>query len=186
MMNRSLYFFALIPEARFTEKVRCLQEELKAEFALTYSLRLIPHITLQAPFEWQQVDTTVVENCAELISKRIRPMTLKANNFGSFINSVVYINLEHNTELMDLQEWLANTLEGQSCLTSSQRNNDYIPHITLAHRDLDPSQFDEVWEYVNQFKLQETFSIEKLVAFTHQGGKWIEYLSIPMHMNLAK
>jgi len=185
-MNRSLFFFALIPEARFSEKVRALQEELKARFALTYSMRIVPHITLQAPFECQQVDQSKLEICADLISKKIRPMNLKAINFGSFIDSVVYVNLDHNTELMELQEWLANTLEGQSCLTASQRNNDYVPHITLAHRDLDPAQFKEVWDFVNQHQLDETFAIDKLVAFNHEGGKWVEHLSIPLDVALVK
>jgi len=185
-MNRSLFFFALIPEARFSEKVRSLQEELKAKFALTYSMRIIPHITLQAPFECQEVNQSKLEECVDLISNRIKPLRLKSMNFGSFINSVVYINLEKNAELMELQEWLANTLESQSCLTSAQRNNDYVPHITLAHRDLDPTQFAEVWEYINQYPLNESFAVEKLVAFNHDGAKWVEYLSFPLDMEMVK
>lgn len=186
MMNRSLFFFALIPEARFSEKVRALQEELKARFALTYSLRIVPHITLQAPFECQQVDQHKLETCIDLIAKKVRPMKLNAQNFGSFIDSVIYVNIAHNAELMELQEWLANTLEAQSCLSASQRNNDYIPHITLAHRDLDTNLFKEVWDFVNQQLMNETFEIEKLVAFNHEGGKWVEHLSIPLDAALVK
>jgi|GEM_PF-2222753 len=185
-MNRSLFFFALIPEARFSKKVRSLQEELKAKFALSYSMRIVPHITLQAPFQCGEVNQDKLENCVDMITPYIKPLEIKVKNFGSFIDSVVFLNIEHNPQLMELQEWLANTLEAGNCLTASQRNNDYVPHITLAHRDLDTSLFQEVWDFVNQEKIEESFEIEKLVAFKHEEGKWVEHLSIPMNVAITK
>ncbi|MDX5319445.1 MAG: 2'-5' RNA ligase family protein [Bacteroidota bacterium] len=184
-MNHSLFFFALIPEQTFSDKVRAIQEELKSEFGLQYALRLNPHITLQAPFECQVEEYEKLQACAAKIQRKLHPLKLQAMGFGSFIQSVVFVEVEKEASLMKLQQEVANVLETNNCLSAGQRNNDYVPHITLAHRDLDSNIFQEVWKELERKNIKDTFGIEKLQIFKLEDGVWQEFMSMPMDMELA-
>lgn len=179
-MSPHLHFIALIPEKSFSDKIRVLQEELKEKFGLNYAMRIPPHITLQAPFECFESDQIKLNLCIEGIKKEVNPITLTTSDFGSFIESVIYVGLQHSPALIRMQREIVDKLESTGCLAPAQRNNQYLPHITLAHRDLDNLRFPAVWNHVSGKKLNETFSIERLVIYKHEEGRWLEFVSLPM------
>ncbi|MHB1277261.1 MAG: 2'-5' RNA ligase family protein [Bacteroidia bacterium] len=184
-MSPHLYFIALIPEKSFSDKIRVLQEELKEKFGLNYAMRIPPHITLQAPFECRESDQLNLNACIAGIKKEIYPIRLTTASFGSFIESVIYVGLQHSTALIKMQRDIVDNLESAGCLVPAQRNNQYLPHITLAHRDLDNLRFPAVWSHFAGKKLNETFAIERLVIYKHEEGRWLEFISLPMAMELA-
>ncbi len=166
-----MYFLALIPEPSFSDKVRNLQRELREKFGLSYAMRLPPHITLQAPFNCQ-IPERELEGIISHIRDKFRSIKLKASGFDSFINAVVYISMEPNDELLEFQSWLSDYLNSTGCLSLSQGNNDYVPHITLAHRDLDTEHFEEVWKDFESRKIDDEFYVNELVIFRHDQRSW--------------
>lgn len=179
-MSPHLHFIALIPEKSFSDKIRVLQEELKEKFSLNYAMRIPPHITLQAPFECRESDQLNLNTCIEGIKKEISPITLTTADFGSFIESVIYVGLQRSSTLIKKQRDIVDHLETAGCLVPAQRNNQYLPHITLAHRDLDNLRFPAVWSHITEKKINETFAIERLVVYKHEEGRWLEFISLPM------
>lgn len=184
-MNHSLYFFALIPDEAFSAKLSQIQEALKKSFGLKYAMRLPPHITLQAPFECQISDEERLQQVIEEIQANLKPLQLKADGLGSFIHSVVYVKVQEAPELKELQQTISGILECKRCLNPAQRNNDYIPHLTLAHRDLEQKRFDEVWEFASQFELMDAFRILKLQIYKYDENGWTEFHAIPLDPVLA-
>lgn len=162
-----------------------MQEELKEKFGLNYAMRIPPHITLQAPFECRDSDQERLNACIAGIKKEVFPINLTTADYGSFIESVIYVGLQHSPALIKMQRLIVDNLEAEGCLLPAQRNNTYQPHITLAHRDLDNLRFPAVWSHFEGKKLNETFGIERLVIYKHEEGRWLEFLSMPMAMELA-
>ncbi|HCS20701.1 MAG TPA: hypothetical protein DIW47_09110 [Bacteroidetes bacterium] len=184
-MTPHLHFIALIPEKSFSDKIRVLQEELKEKFGLNYAMRVPPHITLQAPFECRESDHVKLNTCIEGIKKEINPIHLTTADFGSFIESVIYVGLQRSSALIKMQKDIVDNLEAAGCLAPAQRNNQYLPHITLAHRDLDNLRFPAVWNHFAGKKLNASFTIERMVIYKHAEGRWLEFISLPMAMELA-
>lgn len=184
-MNPHLHFIALIPEKSFSDKIRVLQEELKDNFGLNYAMRIPPHITLQAPFECRSNDQDKLNACIREMKKELVPVTLTTDNFGSFIESVIYVGLQPSPGLLKMQQAIVDTLESKECLAPAQRNNHYQPHITLAHRDLDNLRFPKVWDHFANKEWKETFAIERLVIYKHEEGRWLEFKSMPLALELV-
>lgn len=184
-MSPHLHFIALIPEKSFSDKIRILQEELKEKFGLNYAMRIPPHITLQSPFECRENDQIRLKTCIDGIKKEINPITLTTADFGSFIESVIYVGLQRSPALNKMQRDIVDNLETAGCLVPAQRNNQYLPHITLAHRDLDNLRFPAVWSHISGKRLHDSFAIERLVIYKHEEGRWLEYISMPMAMELV-
>lgn len=184
-MIPNLYFIALLPEKSFSDKIRLIQEDLKEKFGLKYAMRLPPHITLQSPFECNSQEQEVLVGCTSSIRQKLAPIQLRTSNFGSFIQSVVYAAIEPTEALLAMQQDIVDALEVNGCLAPGQRNNSYIPHITLAHRDLETQRFLEVWKNFDQVTWIESFSIERLVIYKHEEGRWMEFVSMPLTLELV-
>lgn len=167
-----MYFIALIPEKEFSEKVRKLQEGLREEHGISYAMRLPPHITLQAPFQCQPGLEKNLMECMAKFRSEFQGLSLKANNFGSFIQPVIFVSLEKNTCLHALQEEITEELTRAGCLVAAQRNNNYHPHISLAYRDLTPEKHAEIWPSFESRKLEDPFEAKSLVLFKHSGFQW--------------
>ncbi|MBI1222585.1 MAG: hypothetical protein GC180_08280 [Bacteroidetes bacterium] len=184
-MSESLYFFALLPDEPFSSRILQVQEELKAKFGLQYAMRLMPHISIQSPFECKVANDKEMEKIIREISNVLQPLNLEAKGPGFFTQPVIYITIADNPVLMDMQNKISEVLVCSRCMNAAQRNNAYIPHLSLAHRDLEPKRFEEVWNFLSTKDLHGEFSISRLQIFKYTDGSWVNFHSISMQSKLA-
>ncbi len=50
----------------------------------------------------------------------------------------------------------------------------FVPHITIANRDLSPEVFDKAYEYFSHIPYSRNFICDEVAIFTFEDGKWCE------------
>lgn len=167
------FFIALLPPDPVQVKANEVKGIMRDQYASKAAFRSPPHVTLLAPFEWPIDDLprlarTLGEFAA---SQSAAPMTL--DGFGAFAPHVIYINVVKSLRLMAIQPDLLNYLEREIGLVSERdRNRAFVPHLTVAFRDLKPNMFRKAWSVFQHQEIHFDFTVHQLTLLTHTGKLW--------------
>ncbi len=171
-MITNRYFIAWIPEYRIIRKIQHLKEQLRDQFGLKKSLNADPHITLVKPFELPASGLPVLEKALHAFSLGQSPFELKIEGINSFGQHVLFIDVEHTHALPKLREALLVALQESSLFTEVTRDGQFHPHITLATKDLKPSLFYEVRNFVAQKPISEKCIVTNISLLQYQNKRW--------------
>ncbi len=171
MVNKSLYFVAIIPPEPLKKQI----QELKYFFAKKYSTRKSlnspPHITLIPPFDLDMFDENKVKAQLEIFAKTIIPFQIIINGFGSFKPNIIFLKIENCEQLSLLHRQLDEVFH-LDCKTKEKRNKIFSPHITIAFRDLSSTMFLKAWENYATKAFHALFNVENLFLLKHNGKFW--------------
>jgi 2'-5' RNA ligase len=175
-MNKAeehLYFIAIVLPSPILEQVTELKSFVADNFASKAALRSPAHITLQMPFKKSpDKEPLLISFLNDFAQKHVSiPISLK--NYNAFTPRVIYIDVEENQALWQLQKSLQE--QGQSILKLNQstyRNQGFHPHVTIAFRDLKKSMFTMAWEFFKDKSFEATFVAERLALLKHDGTQW--------------
>lgn len=178
MKDISLYFIAVIP----TESLRGLVDELKLEFSKSYhshhALKSPPHITLIPPFNMNKKnEKNLAENLINFASQSDE-FEVAISGFGEFRSRVIYLRILANDILKSFQNLLA-----EKCNTEFdipiKSSKPYLPHMTLAFRDLSPQMFNKAWEKYKLKTFNASFTVDRFFLLRHNGKSWEIAYEIP-------
>lgn len=99
----------------------------------------LPHFSWQGAEEYNQ---DRVEEIVHGLVTRITPFTVVANNLGIFPgrNPVLYLGLAKSRRLLEFHEMIWKAVEPEAMRPNPHyRPDNWIPHITLAYRDVNPN-----------------------------------------------
>jgi 2'-5' RNA ligase len=172
----NLYFLAItLPEA-LSQKIIKIKEDIANRFRSRASLKIMPHITLKAPFRFPEEKHESILNWYSDLPVAVEPFQIELKNFGAFHNKskpVLFINPEPSSSLMSLQKQIRNFY--QESFPSEKVMNyefDYHPHLTIAFRDLQPAVFMEAWEEFKEKDFYGSFEVSHFHLLQHQVNKW--------------
>lgn len=158
------YFIAILPPGKIFEEIEKVKQELHFRYKLKGALRSPAHITLFRPFEWKaEKESELIETLASFSFKRQFLIELK--NFNCFSPRVIYVDVAKNQHLSDLH--LA--LKGHCRRNLHLHNEDedmrgFVPHITVASRDLKKQLFYRLWDY--EFRSRQFYAEFDYSGFT--------------------
>lgn len=150
-------FIALIFDEETKNEINGIKIDLKNKFGVKHSLNVEPHITLYEP-RWIK-DIEKLKEEMELKIKDFGKIALKIEGYNSFEKKVIYIKAIKNSKLLAIYEKVRN-----------MDSLNFIPHITLAHRDI--KNFEELWGYINLKKFEKDIVVEKMAIFSLENSKW--------------
>src|SRR5690349_10736782 len=112
-MSRSenLYFIAIIPPQQIQEIVTEIKQDFAERFKSSKALKVIPHITLKAPFKIPAEKHTEVLRWFASTSITVNSFQQTIKNFGSFVNKrnpVIFIEPVMSESLKTLQRNVIN------------------------------------------------------------------------------
>ncbi len=166
-------FLALLPPADLQEQVTAIKQQFAEQFASRAALRSPPHITLVPPFEWPTAELPALTGSLEAFAKEQAPVAVELCGFGAFPPRVIYIHVEPSPELQQLQ---AKAQQHMSLLLNLQAttapSRPFVPHITVAFRDLRPAQFRAAWPQFKTRLFQGSFLASALTLLLHDGKRW--------------
>jgi len=170
---RKRFFIALLPP----EDVRIRANEIKGimrdRYASKAAFRSPPHVTLLAPFEWPIADLPRLAATLKQFAASQPPVPMTLDGFGAFTPPVIYINVMKRDRLMSIQSQLLDYLETQLGLVSERdRNRSFVPHLTVAFRDLKPAMFRQAWPEFQHQELHFDFIAGQLTLLIHSGNLW--------------
>lgn len=184
--GKGSYFLALIPPSPAYEEALGWKIYFKDQFQCKASLNSPPHLTLHMPFEWKESKERVLINSLETFAKSKNEFSLELNGFGSFPPRVIFINVDENESLNELQNALHQFVKSELNLFNAQyRDLPFHPHLTVAFRDLKKAHFAKAWEEFKDKPFQATFRVNELVLLKHNGRIWEPFRQFPF-MQLTK
>ncbi len=168
--STSLYFIALLPPQEIQDYANGVKQLFAERYNSRHAQKSPPHITLQAPFEWDKESVTVLEQSLLNFANQRPCIPISLSGFAAFPPRVIYINV---VELLTLQADLMNHMMrelGIVDLMAKQRP--YSPHMTVAFKDLTKQNFKAAWPEFERKSVQFEFSANYLTLLIHDGGRW--------------
>ncbi|MEN9230764.1 MAG: 2'-5' RNA ligase family protein [Thermostichus sp. DG02_5_bins_236] len=171
--SKQRLFLALLPPLPLQEQVRALQQEFVDRFSSRAALRSPPHITLVPPFEWPRSEWPALIGSLRVFATSQDSISVELSGFGAFAPHVIYIQVVPSSELQQLQSAVQTLmqplLQPKNPATPSRP---FVPHITLAFRDLTPGNFRAAWPEFQPRRFQAAFEATDLTLLQHDGQQW--------------
>ena len=169
----SLYFIALLPP----QEIQDYANEVKQYFADNYDSKHAqkspPHITLQAPFEWDGDKIADLEECLQQFAIAQNSLPIILDGYNAFPPHVIYIDVVQSSELMNLQADLMVYLENHLGIVDKVgKSRGFTPHMTVAFKDLKKSKFKAAWVDFENRELHFEFNASKLTLLKHENKRW--------------
>lgn len=171
--SKRMFFIALLPPQDIQDQITEIKEYFAQNYYTYKALNSPPHITLQSPFEWSLDDLPILTQCLEsfAIYHDVIPITL--SNFAAFPPRVIYIDVLKSPELLKLQSALSNHLETTlNMVDSRSKNRAFVPHLTVAFKDLTKQNFHKSWPEFKDKSLLFQFVATEITLLLHDQGQW--------------
>lgn len=177
MENQNLYFIAIVLPEELAQHVIEVQQDIAHRFQSQKALKVMPHITLKAPFPLLAPDHDYLLQWFSNLTIKISSFDVDLKGFDVFRNPkhpVIYIKPVSNPDLMDLQKALIRQFYSafKNIAASGTTEASFKPHVTVAYRDLEPEAFNNAWpEFVTK-PFSGSFSVNSFQLLQHDRRKW--------------
>ena len=173
MSNQQLCFIALLPPLAVQEEANAIKAHFATVYESSHAQNSPPHITLQPPFQWGKDQLQQLKNTLQQFSQNQTPIPIILSGFGAFPPRVIYIHVEKTPELLMIQKALMEDLETDLGLVDSvAKSRPFVPHMTVAFRDLTRSNFRQAWKFYREKSFDYQFTINELTLLIHNGKFW--------------
>ncbi|MEO0489836.1 MAG: 2'-5' RNA ligase family protein [Cyanobacteria bacterium J06659_2] len=167
------FFLALVPPPDIQTHANAIKQDFSDRFDSRAAQKSPPHITLQPPFEWAKVEIERLNTVLSTFAQRQVPVSITLSGFGAFPPRVIYIDVVQTPELMQIQQALAGHLaETLEIVDPRSRDRTFMPHMTVAFRDLKPKAFRLAWPDFETRSLHFEFTATHLTLLVHNGHRW--------------
>ena len=173
LSEKRRFFIALLPPHDVQVAANEVKAIMRDEYASKAAFRSPPHVTLHAPFEWPLVDLPRLDAVLSQFAALQMPVPMTLDGFNAFKPHVIYIDVVKRESLMALQPKLLDVMEKELGLVSkSDRNRTFVPHLTVAFRDLKPAMFRKAWAVFQRREIHFDFVAQDLALLMHDGKLW--------------
>ncbi|KAM3114556.1 2'-5' RNA ligase family protein [Phormidesmis sp. 146-33] len=167
------FFIALLPPQDIQDRVTEIKQYFTEHYATRHAHKSPPHITLQPPFEWSSGEVSQLEQSLKSFAQKARKVPIVLDNFAAFPPRVIYINVLKTPDLLTLQQQLMAHLEATlSIVDPVSKSRPFVPHMTVAFRDLTRQNFAVAWEAFHNKSLHYEFVGDRLTLLVHTGDRW--------------
>ncbi len=176
MQSQNLYFLAVVPNGKVAGEVTAFKEHIALHYNSLRALRVMPHITLKAPFTIAQHLQNEVLRWFSRLNLKTAPFTVSLNGFGAFANAhnpVIYVKPVTSAALRQLQqEVIENFKPAFPQIALHETEKVFSPHMTIAYRDLTFDMFEKAWAKFKDRPYQGAFDVTSVCLLQHDGHKW--------------
>jgi 2'-5' RNA ligase len=167
------YFIAIVPEGEIQQNATDLKLLLKENFNLKYALKSPAHVTLKMPFNWNEAKEDKLNVLLKAFFEKIRPFDLNYRGFDRFGRRVIFIKVKEEPALFSLQLALSKYCKTDLKLVEELSDRAYHPHMTLAFKDLKPSQFEAYWDFIKKQKFEAKQEVKDIALLKRIEGRWV-------------
>jgi len=176
MPDTSLYFIALIPPEEVATEITSFKQEIADNYNSKKALRVMPHITLKAPFTITHRQDEEVLEWFQNIKTGVHSFEITLNGFGAFDNPknpVIFVKPEDSVTMRLLQkDILAEFKQQFSNIPVHFHEEEFHPHMTIAYRDLAYAEFEKAWAVFKDRNYTANFTTNGFNLLKHNGEYW--------------
>lgn len=154
--------------------IRNLELNLKRNFNLIDGLKQPPHITIKAPFEFN--DFEKLEIYFDELSNSLTQFDVDLTKVDSFGINTIFLDVGKNEKLLDLHLRILKDFNTNFNLLPSQFEGKNVKfHSTVALHNNDVKIFEESFKYLNSIFQRIPAKIEGIGLFKHLGEEigWV-------------
>ena len=178
--NSTLYFIAILVPSPYAESIDVIKGDFAVNFGSAHALRSPPHITLIPPFTRSVHDEGRMHSVLKSYAARCCPFMVDLDGFGAFAPRVIYVRISAVPGLETLYSGLAETCRAElGIATAEKTGRSFNPHLTVAHRDLQPDQFHRAWEKYRERPFHGSFLVDQLSLLRHKESGWEVLVTCP-------
>lgn len=172
-MSESLYFIGVVPPPKLREEITQLKVLVAERFDSKHALKSPPHITLHMPFKWKDKKKEQLEEVMKSINKELEPFPVELKNFNFFEPRVVFVDVQKNDALTELQKNVTELCRKKLNLDNANyRDRPFHPHMTIGFRDLRKPAFYEAKNYFKQRAFEGIWMVEEVSLLKYDGKRW--------------
>lgn len=119
------------------------------------------HITLVPPFYSEKPLSEIRRILSHITTTQV---SIHVSGWGSFGLKTIFACVERRASLETLQKEVSFLLKSEGITLKSEKK--FVPHITVANRDIKPESFIPSMEYLNSIDIDYTFSPDSVMIFT--------------------
>ena len=166
------YFIAIVPEPPLRDSIDALKSEIKKRFGAAHALKSPAHITLQMPFHKFESEEPALLTCLREFAATENGFYIHLNGFDCFPPKVLFVRVMEHQPLQELQSRLKERLTSQLGFSRPSTANRFHPHMTIATRDLQESDFPAAWADFKSRSMRASFFAGSLHLLKHNGKFW--------------
>lgn len=162
---------ALLP-AEYSEQVEEVWRDLEQEFRVSFVAKRVPfaHFSYHVAAEY---DLEVLENALSRLVQGWQPITVRTSGLGIFANAddlVLYIAVTRPPALSRFHAALWVAPIGATGASAYYAPDAWMPHITLAQRDLTPDLLGHIVRRLSTRRLDWELSVDHVALLVDPGG----------------
>ena len=174
-MNQSKqrFFIALVPPPDIQQQMTEIKEYFAEHYNSSGALKSPPHITLQPTFEWAAADVAKLEESLKSFAANRLAIPITISGFAAFAPRVIYADVVKSPALLEVQQDLMSYVgENLGIVNSVSQTRPFIPHMTVAFRDLTEENFQTAWLEFSGRELLFEFTAAALTLLLHDCSRW--------------
>jgi len=170
--THSMYFVAVLCPQELNKKVLQYKVWMKEQFGCTVAMKSPAHITLVPPFWLENESESKLLEHFHAFTSDMQEIQIQINGFGHFSKKVLYVNVEKNLALEELELQADTHFIAAFNKAIRKEDKEFHPHVTIATRDMSPSAFFKAWEQVSVQNLTFSFVTDTITLLKLSPGKW--------------
>ena len=172
MTQSAMYFVAVICPPEVNAKVIAFKQRMKERFGCVAALKSPAHITLIPPFWFKEAEENALLQATASFKSIPGDLIIQLDGFSHFDRKTLFVEVQQSQKLSELkrktEDYFIQAFKG----IIEKDKRPFCPHITIANRDLKPSDFEKAWEYFSAKKFSATFGAEGICLLKLSPEKW--------------
>jgi 2'-5' RNA ligase len=168
----NMYFIALLCPAEIDRQVLQWKLWMRDRYGCVVALRAPAHITLVPPFWMKPELEKDLQYALSQYSASQDRFSVQLKDFSNFKPRVIFVNVIHNQQLLNLQLQLLDYLLANGQFPLAKEDRPFHPHVTIATRDLHKKSFQEAWAHFKEKKYEAIWVAEGITLLRHNKKNW--------------
>ena len=172
MKGMGKYFVGLLPPPAVESQFNTLKQGIATQFQVKYALQAPAHLTLKMPFRYKEAKERELGIRLRTLLEKQGPFQLQLTGIGHFGNRNIHQKVAPSEPLLSLQTSLLTFCKRSLHLVEELSDRNFQAHMTLAYKDLKPSNFEETLAYARKNEFTAEFLVTQAYLLKKVEGRW--------------
>jgi 2'-5' RNA ligase len=170
--THSMYYLAILCPREIDEQLLKYKHWMRDRFGCVTALKSPAHITLIPPFWLNEMKEAELYQAVKAFTSDIGSLQIQLTGFSHFNRRTLYVVVNDQPGLEKLKQQAESHFIRSFHTVINAGDRPFHPHITIANRDLKPSDFIKAWDHFSKIKFTETFSIQTISLLKLDKSGW--------------
>ena len=168
------YFLAVLPPKSISNEIVDFQKELERKFGCVHAQKAPPHITVVPPFDCseEKLELFVTNIVGFLNDKSTIDTNIHLDSFQRFESRTLFVDVAKNEKFETFCKDLKTLFNRQRIMKKRVEKHYFVPHITLANKDIKKRDFKTAWTELKNREYQRSFTLTNLNVLELVKDNW--------------